>query len=399
MDTKISKNIFIFLLIAIAFGAGFFTSERTNKQIYNSIFQIDEGLNLSLLADLWSKIDENFVFEEDINKDTMVYSAAKGFVDALGDPYTVFYDPEESKMFKDDLEGKFEGVGIQMAEKDDRIKVVSPIKNTPAEKAGILPGDFIIKVDNKDISQLTIDEVVDLIRGEKGTEVILTMERENRELEVPITRAEIVVPTTEYEVFQIGDKNIAHVSLFHFSDSIANDFKETTNNILNSNIDGIILDLRSNPGGLVDQAEKIASQFIEKDNLLLIQSDKDGYTQKSYSTGPGKLGTYPIIILINEGTASASEILTGALEAHIENLIIVGEQSFGKGLVQRVIYLDDGSTFKITTDEWSTPRYEKINEVGITPDIIVEMTEEHYLNDEDPQLDKALEEITNIINK
>jgi carboxyl-terminal processing protease len=286
-----------------------------------------------------------------------------------------------------------------MAEKDDRIKVVSPIKNTPAEKAGILPGDFIIKVDNKDISQLTIDEVVDLIRGEKGTEVILTMERENRELEVPITRAEIVVPTTEYEVFQIGDKNIAHVSLFHFSDSIANDFKETTNNILNSNIDGIILDLRSNPGGLVDQAEKIASQFIEKDNLLLIQSDKDGYTQKSYSTGPGKLGTYPIIILINEGTASASEILTGALEAHIENLIIVGEQSFGKGLVQRVIYLDDGSTFKITTDEWSTPRYEKINEVGITPDIIVEMTEEHYLNDEDPQLDKALEEITNIINK
>lgn len=399
MDKKISKNILIFLLIIIAFGAGFFTSERINKQIYNSIFQIDKGLNLSLLADLWSKIDSNFVFEEDINKQAMVYSAAKGFVDALGDPYTSFYDPEESIIFKSDLEGRFEGVGIQMGEKNNEIIVVSPIKNTPAERAGILPGDIITKVDNQNIASLTIDQVVDIIRGEKGTEVILTIKRSENELNIPIIRDEIVVPTTEYEIIQSENSNIAYVSLFHFSEGIANDFKEITNTILGSNIDGIILDLRSNPGGLVDQAEKIASQFLQKGDLIVIQQDKDGYQQKSYSSGPGKLGTYPLVILINEGTASASEILAGALEAYVEDTIIIGEQSFGKGLVQKVIYLDDGSTFKITTDEWSTPRYKKINEIGIEPDIVVELTEEDYANNLDPQLNKAKEEISNLINK
>jgi len=400
MDKKISKNILIFLGIIIAFGAGFFTSEKINKQIYNSIFQIDDGLNLSLLADLWSKIDNNFVFDEDIDKQAMIYEAAKGFVNALGDPYTSFYDPEESEMFKDDLEGKFEGIGIQMGQKDGKIKVVSPIKNTPAERAGILPGDIIIKVDDQDIASLTIDQVVNMIRGKKGTEVILTIKRSEKEIDFPIIRDEIIVPSTDFEIITTENgNNIAHMSLFHFSENIYEAFKKDANKVLNGNIDGIILDLRSNPGGLVNQAEKIASQFLKKGDLILIQEDKDRYRSKSYSTGPGKLGSYPLIILINKGSASASEILAGALEAHVEGALLIGEKSFGKGLVQRVIYLDDGSTFKITTDEWLTPRWNKINEVGISPDIEIKMTEDDYLNNLDPQLDKAIETINEIINK
>jgi len=389
MDKKISKEIIIIFVLCLGFAFGFFVNQKINEKIYADVYS-ENGLNLSILAEAWRNIKEGFVFEENIDSKAMVYDAIKGLVSSLDDPYTSFLTPEEAETFQEDLDGKFDGIGIQISKKDNEIIVISPIKNTPAEKAGILSGDIIKKINDEDISSLALDSIVQRIRGDAGTNVVLTIERDDNEKKYDIKRDTIVVPSAELEFIETEKGKIALLSLFQFSETSSRDFKELTNQIFNTNnVNGIILDLRNNPGGLVSEAKNIASLFLKKDLQILKQCDKDEECFFLKSDGPGKLANYEIVILINKGTASAAEILTGALNCNLENVITLGETSFGKGLVQKVLYLSDGSILKMTTEKWYTPLNEQIHGIGIEPEIMVEMSED------DNQLKKAIELIDN----
>lgn len=396
MRNKISKEILIIFTLCLGFGAGFFINQQFNEKLYNDLYTHDT-VNFSLLAEVWSKINENFVFENRIDTKTMVYEAVKGFVSALDDPYTSFFDPEEAEIFQKDMEGTFDGIGIQIAKKDGVIKVVAPIKNTPAQKAGILAGDVIEKINDEDISGIEIDKVVDKIRGKSGTIVTLNIKRDNEQKIFKVKRETIKVPSSELEFITSENGNkIAVLSIFQFTETTSRDVTLEANKILNeNNVEAIILDLRNNPGGLVNEAKNVASLFLEKDFPIVKSCDKENDCTRLVSNGPGKLANYPIVILINEGTASAAEILTGAIEANVEDVVLLGDTSFGKGLVQRVLYLSDGSIIKITTERWYTPREEQINEIGIEPDIKVKMTAEDIEKGKDPQLKKAIEIIDN----
>jgi len=396
MNIKISKEVIIVFVLCLGFGAGFFINQKLNEKLYTDLYSQDT-INFSMLAEVWRKINENFVFEDKINSEAMVYSAVKGFVSALGDPYTSFFDPEEAEEFQKDLEGTFEGIGIQIAKKEGKVKVVAPIKNTPAERAGILAGDVIEKINEEDVSNIELDMIVKKIRGEKGTTVTLNIKRDNEDKVFKIKRDTIRVPNCELEFINAEDGNkIAILSIFQFSETTSKDVKTEVNKIFNTNnVKGIVLDLRNNPGGLVNEAKNVASLFLKKELPIVKECDKKNECTWLSSDGPGKLADYPLIILINEGTASAAEILTGALEANIENVTIVGDTSFGKGLVQRIVYLSDGSIIKITTEEWYTPRDKQIHEIGIEPDIKIEITKEDIEKEKDPQLEKAIELINN----
>ena len=393
MNKKISKKLIAILFICIGFAFGFLINQKINEKVFYKLFTHD-NLNFSLLLEAWNNINENFVFEDKIDTEKMMYGAVHGFISALDDPYTSFFDPDEAEKFQEDLEGSFEGIGIQITKRDNQIKIISPIKNTPAEKIGILAGDTIEKINSENISSLDLDTIVQKIRGEKVTTVTLSIIRDSKKLTFAIKRDTIKVPNCELEFIE-SDK-IALLSIFQFSETTSRDVEKEVTAILNKgNIKGIILDLRNNPGGLVHEAKNVASLFLKKDLPIVKECDKNNECFWLKSNGPGKLADIPIVILINKGTASAAEILAGALKSNIEDTMLVGETSFGKGLVQKVMYLSDGSIIKITTENWYTPDDEIIHDIGIKPHLEIELTEEDVENNKDTQLEKAIEIINN----
>jgi carboxyl-terminal processing protease len=392
-----TKNIICTILIGLSFLGGWFLNATINKTAYENAYNLD-GMKLSILKDVYDKLVFNFVDPSKIDKDKMTYGAVAGMVNALEDPYTVFYNPEDAKELQEDISGVFEGIGAQLGMKNNQLKIIAPLKGTPAEKAGLLSGDTIIAVDGESIIELTIDEVVSKIKGEKGTKVTLTIVRTKNEQSpetknIEIIRDIIKVPTIEWKIIEKNGKKIAHLTIYHFSQTVFEDFKKLAYEIINANCDGIILDMRNNPGGLLDKTVSVAGWFLEKGQVVLTEQNKNLDENSYKANGPASFLNTPIIILINNGTASASEILTGALKDN-RGILVIGETSFGKGLVQRVVTLDDGSSLKVTTAKWYTPNGTLIQDTGIKPDIEVELTEEDYNNNKDPQLDRALEEIT-----
>lgn len=402
MNRYITKNAIVAILIGLSFFGGFFFDKFINEKAYKAAYNMD-GVDLSLLKEVYEKTVFNFVDPAQIDKQKLTYGAVAGMVEAIGDPYTVFFDPTQSKDFEEDLSGIFEGVGIQIGIKDSQIKIIAPLKGTPAEAAGIMAGDAILEIDGQSTAEMSTDEVVSRIKGEKGTKVVLTISRE-RKGETPetktfeITRDLIKIPTIEWKMMEKDGKNIAYLTIYHFSELVFEDFKKAGYEILSNNFDGIVLDLRNNPGGLLNRTVDIAGWFLEKGKVVLTEQNKDLEKTNYKSDGPASFANTPVVILINEGTASSAEILTGALKDN-RGILVVGETSFGKGLVQRVVTLDDGSALKVTTAKWYTPNGELIQDVGIKPDIEVELTEEDYNENKDPQLDRALEELVKIINK
>lgn len=392
-----TKNVIGLILIAISFVGGFYYHEYIFQEYYKAAYSINQ-IDFSLLKKAWDQVTTNYVDQDKINKEKMTYGAISGMVEAIGDPYTEFFNPEEAKKLEDDLAGSFEGIGLQLGVKNNQIMAVSPIKGTPAEKAGLRPGDVILAVDKTPTSDLSVDEVVNMIRGPKDTKVTLTISREGSDAkDIEITRAVIKVPSMEWEIKETTDgKKIAHITLYQFSDTVYQDFKTATIDILNSNVSGIILDLRSNPGGLVNQATAIAGWFLDRGQLILTEQDKDGEKTELTSNGPSSFASVPLVVLVNEGSASASEILAGALKDD-RKAIIVGTTTFGKGTVQKIIDFDDGSSLKVTIAKWYTPSGVRIQDTGIEPDIKVELTSKDYEQNKDPQLDRALQEIEKII--
>ena len=306
-------------------------------------------------------------YYQDIDDEKLVYGAINGMFDALGDPYSDYMNKEEAASFNDSLSSSFQGIGAEIQERNGYIMIVSPIKNTPAEKAGLQPKDLVLSVDGKSVKGMSSSEAVLLIRGKKGTEVTLTIQRGNAEpMDVTLVRDDIPVETVYGD---IDDNGIAHFQITSFSEDTANELKNYLTEYEQKGMKGIVLDVRQNPGGYLKAAIDISNLFVEEGKIIVQIQEKDQDPQLVIAQG-GKKYSLPITVLIDEGSASASEILAGALKESV-GAKIVGLTSFGKGTMQEVMYMDDGSNLKFTTGKWLTPDGNWINEKGIKPDVEV----------------------------
>jgi len=398
MRRKFISSVIIVILLAGSFYGGFWYGKNSRPSIekVSGVFNKETGkpdsIDFSLFWDSWTQIEEKFVNRSALDYQKMVYGAIDGMVKSLGDPYTAFFPPVESKKFSEDIKGSFDGIGAEIGMRKDILIVISPLEGSPAKKAGLLAGDQILKIDDKATADLNVDEAVNLIRGSKGTQVTLAILREgwSDTKDYKITRDVINVPILKYEIKDIGGKKIVYIQLYEFTENAANEFTKKVNEILNSNAQGIVLDLRGNPGGYLEVAVDIASWFVDGGKLVVSEDFGNGNKNEHTSYGYKKLATYPTVVLIDQGSASASEILAGALRDD-NGIKLVGEKSFGKGSVQELENLRGGTSLKMTVAKWLTPSGHSIMEQGLEPDIQVGRTQEDVDAGRDPQLDKALE--------
>jgi carboxyl-terminal processing protease len=401
----IKKNITNFLLflslVIFLFGAGYRLGEYQERQKFSRRLNLSPSLNtasessiakidFSLFWDVWDELEKKYIDQKKIDPKNMIYGAIKGMVASLNDPYTFFLTPEENQRSKNDLQGKFEGIGAQLGLKDNRVVVIAPLKNSPAEKAGLLAGDFINKINDQPTANMSLNDAVAKIRGKKGTKVKLTIERNGKEKEVEIIRDEINVPSIELS-FEKG--NIAYLKVNQFGDNTNDEWDKAVDQILEKKVKGIVLDLRDNPGGYLQGAVYLASEFLPQGSLIVKQESTTYFNKDYRSTRDGLLKNIPLVILINKGSASASEILAGALRDH-KRATLVGEKTFGKGSVQEAIDLKEGAGLHLTVAKWILPNGEWINGHGIEPQIKIknELKEGNTLSREnDKQLEKAFE--------
>lgn len=347
---------------------------------------------------VWNEINEKHPSADQITDQERVYGAIQGLVDSLGDPYSVYFDPEETKSFQEDIAGNFGGVGMEVGLKDKQLIVIAPLKDTPAYRAGIKSGDRVLKIDDKDTSGLSVEEAVKLIRGEKGTTVTLSILHEgSREpKEIKIVRDTINIPTLDTE---LREDKIFVIRLYSFSANSTKLFRAALKEFSEAKTDKLLIDLRGNPGGYLSAAIDITSWFVEGGKVVLTEDYGDSrapevYRSRGYDVFSDKL---KLVILIDGGSASASEIVAGALQ-DLEKAKLVGEQSFGKGSVQEVIDITPETVLKITVAKWLTPKGVSISEKGLTPDYKVEMTRADAEAKRDPQMDKAVDILLNWSN-
>lgn len=364
----------------IGFENGSFSFNKTINVLNKEVGKPKE-VDFSLFWDAWNKVTENFNGELDSEK--MMYGAISGMVSSLGDAYTVFYNGEEAKQLQEELSGSFSGIGAEVGEKDGKIVIIAPLDDTPAQKAGLKPQDEVVAINGDLTIGLTVDQAVSKIRGEAGTKVKLKIKRAEKDLEFEITREKITIKSVKHK--QVQGYDVLEIS--SFNETTAEEFKKAIENIKNTK--GIVVDLRSNPGGYLDVSTKIISEFIPKGKLILMQKDKNGNIEETKSNGGG-FENIKVVILVNEGTASASEIFAGAVRDNDRGKII-GKKTFGKGTVQTIEELSGGNVLKVTIAKWLTPNGSEINKIGITPDYEVELTEEDAKKEIDPQLNKAIE--------
>ncbi|MBI2410444.1 MAG: S41 family peptidase [Candidatus Kerfeldbacteria bacterium] len=356
--------------------------------VTNSSFE--HQANLDLFWKVWDEIHTQYV-DQPVDDSTLIYSAISGMVAGVGDQYSVFFNPEQSKAFLSEVYGSFEGIGAEIGIKDDHLTIIAPLPGSPASQAGLLAGDTVLAINGTNASSFSLNDAVETIRGEKGTTVTLTIQRVDtpEPFDVIVTRDTIHVESVKWEMVNEGDHRIAHITITNFAEDTATKFQEAINNMLIQQPDALILDLRNNPGGFLDGAVNIASKFIPEGQAVVYEQFGNGATQAYKASGLSPLQNLPTIILQNEGSASASEILAGALEDYGKAKII-GVTSFGKGTVQDLETFDDDSSLKLTIARWLTPTQHLINNIGIYPDYWVERTADDVAAERDPQLDAAL---------
>lgn len=404
--------ISVILALGIGFSGGFLFGRSNNlennplKILINKDLNQPEHVDFSLFWDAWNTLHAKYVDEEKLDTQKLVYGAIQGMVNSVGDPYTSFFEPPENKKFQEEISGSFGGIGIEIGKRNGALTVISPIKDTPAFKKGLRAGDKILKIDNKSTADFSIDEAVSLIRGKKGTPVMLTISSNGSSTtrDVEIIRDTIKIPTAEWRLIEVDETKIAYLQIFTFNQNVDSEVQKSVREILKSGADKLILDLRNNPGGLLDSAVNIAGLFLEKNQIVTVEAFRNGTKNPFKSNGDGSLKTYPTVILINGGSASASEILAGALHDN-RKIQLVGEKTFGKGSVQELAQFKGGSSLKVTVAKWLTPAGISISDKGIEPDIEVKFPKENppvgeengepafELGKEgkDPQLDKAIE--------
>jgi carboxyl-terminal processing protease len=399
----ISKNLFLatfsIVLVLGIFGIGFFIGNKSENNPSTSL-NAQTPADLEAFWTVWNLIDEKYVPASstvEVTDEFRIQGAIQGMVDSLGDPYSRFLIPEEHKDFNESISGNFSGVGMEVGKKDSVITVISPLKDTPAEKAGIKAGDIILKIDGNVTADMSVDEAVNLIRGEKGTivEFIIARMGEEGSMSIKVVRDNIKIPTLEYEMRKDG---IFVISLFNFSAGVDNDFRKALREFVLSKSDKLILDLRGNPGGYLDSAVDISSWFLPAGKIV-VQEDfgKNGspkiFRSKGYNIFNDNL---KMVVLVNGGSASASEIVAGALKEHGVAKIL-GEKTYGKGSVQELIPISDDTSLKLTIARWLTPNGVSISDSGLEPDIVVEALEDDP--DTDDEADVQLEEAVKLILK
>ena len=321
----------------------------------------------------------------------MTYGAIRGAINALDDPYTGFIDPDAAEYRREVDDGAYEGLGAFVSMENDRLVIVQPMKGQPAEKAGLRPGDIVLEADGVPIENMSIYEAISLLLGPAGTQVRLTILREGEEpFEVEITRAEIEVPQVESEM---RDDGLAYVSLANFNHGASEGLADTLDDLLDENPEGLILDLRGNPGGFLHEAVLTAGLFLPEEEVVLVERTKDEeefLTPKGFGSGKPIAPDIPMVVLVDGGSASASEIVAGALQDR-ERAVLIGEKTFGKGSVQWAHELSNGAELRVTIARWFTPNDRAIHGEGLDPDIEVELTPQDVDAELDPQLDRAVE--------
>lgn len=387
--------------IALGFSIGWFSNSALAGNSVNSVVSVSEvsaeTVDMTLFWDVWNSLKKNYVDAEKLNTTTEVYGAIAGLVNALEDPYTVFMTPEETTSFHESLGGELEGIGAELSVEEGLLVVVSPLKGSPAEKAGLLPGDYIYLVDGKATSDMTLFDAIKAIRGQQGTQVELTVIRKTVEepFVIKITRDKINVPSVELSYKEEGGKEIAILNVYQFGDNTSLEFTTATNDILLKDADGLVLDLRMNGGGYLDTSIEMLTEFFKEKVKAVIVKRRDSDNEVIYTNGNGKLTEMPMVVLINEGSASASEILAGALQDY-KRAVIMGVKSYGKGSVQELSALNDGSSLRMTIAKWYTPNDRSIDHTGIEPDIKLEMETSKMGTAEDTQLRSAIDYIKNL---
>jgi carboxyl-terminal processing protease len=401
---KVTGIIIISLIMLfLSFGAGAYAAQRNNTvrtltqreigQLSQSTSNpaVSEPYDFNLYWTVWDTLKNNYVDKNKISDKEFFYGSLKGMVGALGDPYSTFFDPKTNKEFQDDMAGTFEGIGAEIGLKNEIITIISPLDDMPAAKAGLRAGDQIFAVNGTSTAGLMVDEVVKMIRGPKGTDVTLTIFRKGQDktIDYKITRGVIIVKSVKTEMRKDG---IYVIKVSAFNDDTSSLFDKAVKDILAKKPKSILLDLRNNPGGYLDTAVDMASEWVESGDIV-IEKFGDGRQNKYISRGTGRLKNYKTVVLVNHGSASASEIVAGALRDR-NKATIIGEKTYGKGSVQTMINFADGSAVKVTVAKWLTPNGDSINEVGIAPKEEVKMTNDDFINNKDPQLDRAIQILT-----
>jgi len=413
------------LVLNLALGARIYLSSASAAE-KDSVYP-----NLELFSYVMEKVRKDYVEGQELTYQDLVYGALKGMVGTL-DPHSEFLDPDRYKELQNDTQGTFGGLGIVVQMRDNFVTVVTPIEDTPGFKAGILTGDRIIKIDGKSTEKMTLPDAVKNLRGEPGTEVSLTIQRPptGEEKVHKLTRAVINVDMAKdingRKEFPLSDNKIGYVRLTQFGEKTSEELDAALKKLKAQGMEALVLDLRWNPGGLLDQAVEVCEKFLPRRQLVVTTEGRNS-GQSSIRQVTGRNGAYrslPVVVLVNLGSASASEIVAGALQdcaaLGLCKAIVVGEKTFGKGSVQSILPLQDGSALRLTTAKYYTPSHKVIHEQGITPDIIVTMTEEEEsvarlkltpggvesLEDKereriatlrDPQLDRALDVLKGIM--
>lgn len=406
-DSKKSSGIFSFIVqfvfvAVIFFAVGFAVGNRrvdvSRKNfiptitVENKLPPREQKVDFSLFWQVFDQLPKTFIDKSAIDSQKLLYGAISGMVRSLGDPYTVFLDPKQNEAVKSELAGSYEGVGIQIGfNREKRLAVIAPLTGSPAAKVGVSAKDLIIKIGERETFDLSLPEAVDLIRGPAGTRVKLTLRHVDEEdnYEVEITRAKITVKSVEVEFVDDRDGGrVGVIKVSRFGDTTDREWDEAVNRVQLERARAVVVDMRNNPGGLLASAVHLASDFV--DGIVVKQEFSDGSIAPLASDHRGELLDIPMVVIINGGSASAAEIFAGAIQDDKRGKI-VGEQSFGKGTVQDAVDLPGGSGLHITIARWLTPKGASIADVGISPDVEVEMTRDDTEAGRDPQLDRALE--------
>lgn len=403
----IRKVFIVAIALSITFSSGYFLGNIGFKASIKAFPQVSinrqlppqkENLDFSLFWRVWDTLEAKYFDKTKLIPSQMVYGAIKGMVSSLEDPYTIFLPPEENKIVQEDLQGSFEGVGIQIGFKGAQLAVIAPLPGSPAEKAGVRAGDFIIgiKDEAKNLERgtvaISLPDAVQAIRGEKGTKVSLTLLREgvDEPIVVSITRDAIDVASVIVEYLPKDSESqatIAHVKLLKFSGETLSEWEQTVIELLKkSDLTGVIVDVRNNPGGFLQGAVEVASDFLETGDVVVIEEDNTGKKQEYRVEKLGRLRNEKVIVLVNQGSASASEIFAGALKDH-GRARIVGDTTFGKGTIQEPQQINGNAGLHITIARWLTPDGFWVNGVGLKPDVEIKDNEE---TEEDEQLLEAV---------